>query len=178
MKPQVNIAVVVDVIGALSDKSLLNGNLCLIDDGSFDSKGQGTPELVTVVAPGQVVQWSALAVDLQTPVEIRSISFLPAGGVAAAPEYVVDHGPAGAPAGDGTEGAPGGLPEGAADGAANGAAPAGRRLESGQSDLDVWSGVVPPYLPSGVPYRYRLELQMYEGDHSVLYVDSPALMCL
>ncbi|MFE4519742.1 hypothetical protein ACFRMQ_36860 [Kitasatospora sp. NPDC056783] len=174
MKPQVNIAVVVDVIGALSDKSLLNGNLCLIDDGSFDSKGQGTPELVTVVAPGQVVQWSALAVDLQTPVEIRSISFLPAGGGVAAPEYGVDHGPAGAPAGDGAEGVPGGVPGGGADGAA----PAGQRLESGQLDLNVWSGVVPPYLAPGVPYRYRLELQMYEGDHSVLHVDSPALMCL
>ncbi|MBV2153820.1 hypothetical protein [Kitasatospora sp. SUK 42] len=178
MKPQVNIAVVVDVIGALSDKSLQNGNLCLIDDGSFDSRGQGTPELVTVVVPGQVVQWSALAVDLQTPVEIRSISFLPAGGGPAAPEYGVDHGPAGAPAlGDGTDGGLGGAAEGAAGGLA-GAAPAGHQLESGQLDLNVWSGVVPPYLTPGVPYRYRLELQMYEGDHSVLHVDSPALMCL
>ncbi|MFE7592197.1 hypothetical protein ACFU6K_22585, partial [Kitasatospora sp. NPDC057512] len=104
MKPQVNIAVVVDVIGALSDKSLLNGNLCLIDDGSFDSKNQGTPDLVTVVVPGQVVQWSALAVDLQTPVEIRSISFVPADGAAdaGAGAYGVD--PAG-PVGSAVEGA-------------------------------------------------------------------------
>ncbi|MBO1416295.1 hypothetical protein [Streptomyces sp. FH025] len=176
MKPQVNIAVVVDVIGALSDKSLLNGNLCLIDDGSFDSTGQGTPELVTVVVPGQVVQWSALAVDLQTPVEIRSISFLPAGGGAAAPAYGVDHGPAGAPA----DGAADDVVAGGTDGGYGtaGAVPSGHRLESGQLDLNVWSGVVPPYLTPGVPYRYRLELQMYEGDHSVLHVDSPALMCL
>ncbi|MFF4919288.1 hypothetical protein ACFY4B_01730 [Kitasatospora sp. NPDC001261] len=170
MKPQVNIAVVVDVIGALSDKSLLNGNLCLIDDGSFDSKNQGTPDLVTVVVPGQVVQWSALAVDLQTPVEIRSISFVPADGTAGAAAYGVD--PA-APAGSAVEG----VDAGAADGA-DGAAPADHRVAAGQLDLNVWSGVVPPYLVPGVPYRYRLELQMYEGEHSVLHIDSPALMCL
>lgn len=76
MNPKVNIVVVVDVIGALSDGTLRNGNLCMIDDGSLQSTGQGTPELVTVVKPGQVVTWSALAVDLQTPVEIKSITFL------------------------------------------------------------------------------------------------------
>ncbi|MFI2608757.1 hypothetical protein [Kitasatospora sp. NPDC018619] len=170
MKPQVNIAVVVDVIGALSDRTLLNGNLCLIDDGSFDSKNQGTPDLVTVVVPGQVVQWTALAVDLQTPVEIRSISFVPADGGAAAAAHGAD--PAGA-----AEPAVGGAEAGAADGA-QGAPPAGHQLSSGQLDLNAWTGVVPPYLVPGVPYRYRLELQMYEGEHSVLHVDSPALMCL
>src|SRR4051794_26519061 len=76
MNPKVNIVVVVDVIGALSDGPLRHGNLCMIDDGSLSSTGQGTPELVTVVKPGQVVTWSALAVDLQTPVEIKSITFL------------------------------------------------------------------------------------------------------
>ncbi|MFJ9440498.1 hypothetical protein ACIRRH_01355 [Kitasatospora sp. NPDC101235] len=169
MKPQVNIAVVVDVIGALSDKTLLNGNLCLIDDGSFESKNQGTPDLCTVVVPGQVVQWSALAVDLQTPVEIRSISFVPADEGAGATAHGVDHG---GPA----EGTDGGA-AGGADGA-GGAPSAGHRVAGGQLDLNVWSGVVPPYLVPGVPYRYRLELQMYEGEHSVLHVDSPALMCL
>ncbi|MFE7595110.1 hypothetical protein ACFU6K_37490, partial [Kitasatospora sp. NPDC057512] len=61
---------------------------------------------------------------------------------------------------------------------ADGAAPADHRVAAGQLDLNVWSGVVPPYLVPGVPYRYRLELQMYEGEHSVLHIDSPALMCL
>ncbi|GAA2236841.1 hypothetical protein GCM10010430_17240 [Kitasatospora cystarginea] len=155
MKPQVNIAVVVDVIGALSDRTLQGGNLCLIDDGAFDSKGQGTPGLCTVVTPGQVVQWSALAVDLQTPVEIRSITFLGADEGASVTEY----------AGEG-------------EGEGEGAAPAGGRAEGRQLDLNVWSGVVPYFMTPGVPYRYRLELQMYEGEHSVLHIDSPALMCL
>jgi hypothetical protein len=138
MKPKVNIIAVVDVIGALSDETLGNGNLCLADDGAFDSRGQGTTELCTVVAPGQVVQWTALAVDVQTPVEIRSITFI----------------------GDGTD-AP---------------APVDQPASDENLDLDVWAGVVPAGLTPGVPYRYRLELKMHEGPHSVLSVDSPALM--
>ncbi|WP_405579625.1 hypothetical protein [Streptomyces sp. NBC_01190] len=138
MKEKVNIVVIVDVIGALSDGSLLNGNLSLVDDGSFDSTGQGTPELCTVVQPGQVVEWSALAIDLQTPVEIKNVTFL---GAAEEPPDA-----AGSPADD------------------------------GRLDLNVWSGVVPCMAP-GIPFPYRLELQMYEGGHSVLGVESPALMC-
>lgn len=134
MKPKVTIIALVDVIEALSRQSLDNGNLSLVDDGAFESTGQGTPDLCTVVAPGQIVQWTALAVDVQTPVEIRDITFL--GGV-------------------------------------SGEAPA----EGANLDLDVWAGVVPAGLVPGVPYRYRLELQMHEGPCSVLRVETPALMC-
>ncbi|MFS8199599.1 hypothetical protein ACLVWQ_13035 [Streptomyces sp. CWNU-52B] len=135
-----NIIAVVDVIGALSGDTLLNGNLCMVDNSGEESTGQGTPHLRTAVHPGQVVQWSALAVDLQTPVEIKGITFL---------------GP------DGTE------------------TPAVRGSVAGDGDkLDLahWAGVVPPSLPAGTPYKYRLELQMYEGGNSVLHVDSPALL--
>ncbi|MBW8481382.1 hypothetical protein [Actinomadura parmotrematis] len=139
MNPKVNIIALVDVVGALSDGGLGNGNLGLVDDSAFESTGRGTPDLCTVVQPGQVVQWSALAVDVQTPVEIRDIVFL---------------GPDGQPAG-----------------------PARPDPEPGENlDVNVWSGVV-PYLAPGVPHRYRLELQMHEGPHAVLHVDSPALMC-
>lgn len=139
MKPKVNIVAVVDVIGALSDQTLHNGNLTLVDDSSCESTGQGTPDLCTKVSPGQVVQWTAVAVDVQTPVEIRNISFLPA-----------DQAP----------------PPPGADGGA------------GNLDLNAWTGVVPAWLAPGVPYRYRLELQMHEGPNSVIQVDSPALMCV
>lgn len=135
---QINIACVVDVIGALSINSLEAGNLCLIDDGPFESTGQGTPELVTLVEPGQIINWYPLAVDLQTPVEIKKITFLGPGQ--------------------------------------NGAPVEGHTTESEKLDLDVWTGVVPNYLQPGVPYKYRIEFQMYEGRDSVLYVDSPALM--
>ncbi|MGW2788994.1 hypothetical protein ACWC9H_03610 [Streptomyces sp. NPDC001251] len=171
MNPKVSIVVVVDVIGALSDGTLRNGNLCMIDDGE-QSTGQGTPELCTVVQPGQVVTWSALAVDLQTPVEIKSITFLDpdaeagdaeAGDAAHAPERTEGT------AGTGNAGArserngPG--PE------RNGHAP-GRH----NPELEVWSGVV-PHLAPGVAHQYRLEVQMYEGEHSTLHIASPALMC-
>jgi hypothetical protein len=147
MKPQVNIVVVVDVIGALSDGTLRNGNVMMVDDGALDSTGQGTPDLCTVVQPGQVVQWSALAVDLQTPVEIRNITFLGAEG-------------------NGSNGSNGG----------NGAAP-GTSADGEKLDLETWTGVVPGYLAPGVAQKYRLELRMHEGEHSLLHIDSPALMC-
>jgi hypothetical protein len=155
MNPKVNIVVVVDVIGALSDGTLRNGNLCMIDDGSLQSTGQGTPELVTVVKPGQVVTWSALAVDLQTPVEIKSITFL---GPDTDGGHEAEQAPpaAQAPVQHGQNGHAG---------------------ERHNPELDVWSGVV-PYLAPGVAHPYRLEVQMYEGEYSTLHIESPALMCL
>jgi hypothetical protein len=138
MKSNVSIIAVVDVIGALSDSTLGNGNLCLADDGSFDSTGQGTTDLCTVVAPGQTVQWTALAVDVQTPIEIQSITFI--------------------------------------GGGASACAPADRPEGSANPDVNVWAGVVPAGLTPGVPYKYRLALKMHEGPHSVLSIDSPALM--
>ncbi|MEU5902053.1 MULTISPECIES: hypothetical protein [Streptomyces] len=163
MKTQVNIVAVVDVIGALSVKTLLDGNLCMVDDGAFDSAHQGTADLVTVVKPGQVVSWTALAVDLQTPVEIKNISFAPAGGRnGAAPS-----GPAMSPPGT----------QGTMTGGTHGQAHGQEESEGDKLDLDVWTGVVPHWMTPGVPYQYRLELQMYEGSNSVMSIDSPALMC-
>lgn len=156
MKQQVNVIAVVDVIGALSDSSLGNGNLVMVDDGSLSSTGQGTPDLVTVVTPGQVVQWTVLALDLQTPVEIRSITFLgPDSGGGAGTDFGTGQ---------------------STDHSTDRGADSGAARE--QLGLDVWSGVVPEYMTPGVPHRYRLEFRMYEGDHSLLHVDSPALMRL
>ncbi|MEW2386878.1 hypothetical protein AB0933_00805 [Streptomyces venezuelae] len=159
MKTQVNIIAVVDVIGALSVKTLLDGNLCMVDDSAFDSTHQGTADLVTVVKPGQVVSWTALAVDLQTPVEIKNISFAPANGHNGA----AASGPAMSPPGSAA------APQGEAHGQ--------EESEGDKLDLDVWTGVVPHWMTPGVPYQYRLELQMYEGSNSVMSIDSPALMC-
>ncbi|MFD6433235.1 hypothetical protein [Streptomyces venezuelae] len=156
MKTQVNIIAVVDVIGALSVKTLLDGNLCMVDDSAFDSTHQGTADLVTVVKPGQVVSWTALALDLQTPVEIKNISFQPANG---------------------HNGAAASGPAMSTPGTANGEAHGQEESEGDKLDLDVWTGVVPHWMTPGVPYQYRLELQMYEGSNSVMSIDSPALMC-
>lgn len=143
MKPQVNIVVVVDVVGALSDGTLLNGNLCMMDNGTCESTGQGTPDLCTVCQPGQIVQWVCYALDLQTPVDIKNITFLGSGRDNGQPNQ----------------------------GDANSS-------DSEKLPLDVWSGVVPPSMVPGMAHNYRLELQMYEGEASVLHIDSCALKCL
>lgn len=97
MSPRVNIAAVVNVINALSTRSLVGGNLCLMDDSQFGSTGQGGPELSTACRPGQLVTWKVEALDVQTPVEISAITFLGPDG------QPVDDAPAGlAPAGCGT----------------------------------------------------------------------------
>ncbi|CAM5366650.1 hypothetical protein ACIOUE_11795 [Streptomyces xanthochromogenes] len=184
MNPKVNIVVVVDVIGALSDGTLLNGNLCMIDDGE-QSTGQGTPELCTVVRPGQVVTWSALAVDLQTPVEIKGITFL--GADAEDGDADGDGERAGSrDAGVANSRTPGAQNPGAQNPSArnpeagNGQNGRGGRNGHGPErhnpELEVWSGVVPQLAP-GVAHQYRLEVQMYEGEHSTLHIASPALMC-
>jgi hypothetical protein len=166
-KQQVNIIAMVDVIGALSDRSLHNGNLSMVDNGDYQSRAQGTPDLVTVVRPGQVVQWTVVAIDLQTPVEIKNITFLGSDGqvtsAEATPGSTHQQGGAGRPARrpQSHDEAPDIEEEGEGD----------------KLDLDVWTGIV-PQLPPGVTHKYRLELQMYEGEFSTLYVDSPALMCV
>ncbi|MEV8321210.1 hypothetical protein AB0Q95_44385 [Streptomyces sp. NPDC059900] len=165
MKPQVNIIAVVDVIGALSGSTLLGGNLCMMDDGEHNSAHQGTPDLCTVVQPGQVVSWTALAVDLQTPVEIKNISFVPA-----------DNGHSRGQSQGQAQGQTPGQAQGQSKGHAQGRS-GGEHSEGDKLDLDVWTGVVPNWLQPGVAYQYRLELQMYEGANSVMHVDTPALMC-
>lgn len=167
MKPQVNIIAVVDVMGALSGSTLLDGNLCMMDDGGHNSAHQGTADLCTVVKPGQVVSWSALAVDLQTPVEIKNISFVPEDDEPA--DQQTGHQQTGHQR---TGHQQTGHPQ-------TGHPQAGQQTgdEGDKLDLDVWTGIVPSWLTPGVAYRYRLELQMYEGDNSVMHIDTPALMC-
>ncbi|MFC4530887.1 hypothetical protein [Sphaerisporangium dianthi] len=156
MKEKVSIVVMVDAVGALSDRTLHNGNLSLVDDGSAGSLHQGTPDLITAVVPGQVVQWTPIHVDVQTPVEIQSIEFLSGAAVAPSddpgvPPYPAE--PPAVPAPDATD----------SNGHEN-------------QDLLVWEGVVPYSMIPGVPYRYRLALKLHEGPNSVLHIESPALL--
>lgn len=148
MKPKVNIIALVDVIGALSDSGLDQGHLCLVDDSDQESTGQGTAQLCTLVQPGQVVEWTALAVDVQTPLVIKSIDFLAPDGSA--------------------------VPASPADPFAGGADAEGTPENP---DALVWSGIVPTTIARGVPYRYRLELQMGQAPESVLSTAKPVLLC-
>lgn len=142
MESKITIFSVVDVMEALSGGTLLNGNLCMMDNSPFHSENQGTPNLCTKCYPGQTIYWHLLALDLQTPAAIRKITFL---GL------------------DGTGG--GEKPPQDATG-----------LESDVLHLNVWSGIVPCWMIPGIEYKYRLEIQMYEGKNSLLYVETPSLM--
>jgi len=75
----INIVSAVDVIAALSNRSL-EGNLLMMDDGPLPGENQGTPHLTTYCWPGWQINWTILQVDLQTPAEIRSIRFKSPGG--------------------------------------------------------------------------------------------------
>ncbi|MER7210496.1 hypothetical protein [Streptosporangium sp. NPDC000239] len=161
MKEKVNIVVMVDAVGALSDRTLHNGNLSLVDDSTAGSQHQGTPDLVTAVVPGQVVHWTPIHVDVQTPVEIQSIEFL-SGAVAPLPDETTGQAAQPYPVESAVVPALG-VDATASNGHDN-------------HDLLVWEGVVPYDMVPGVPYRYRLSLKLHEGPNSVLYVDSPALL--
>lgn len=74
MQNQININIAVDVIKALSEQQLEN-NIYMMDDSILESSGQGTERLCTLCKPGQTIRWTVYALDLQTPVVIRNISF-------------------------------------------------------------------------------------------------------
>ncbi|MDX6741291.1 hypothetical protein [Actinocorallia sp. A-T 12471] len=175
MKPKVNIVVMVDAVGALSDRTLHQGNLALVDDSPYGSRNPGTPELVTTVLPGQVVQWTAIHVDVQTPVEIHQITFLGPGEPEHAPPVTrPDPGYAAVPAYAAASGVLLAEPETASQTAAPPSALASNGLEN--HDLLVWEGIVPFTMAPGVPYRYRLSIKIHEGPNSLLHVDTPALL--
>ena len=163
MKDRISIVVMVDAVGALSDRTLHNGNSRWSTTARRGAGIQGTPDLVTAVAPGQVVQWTPIHVDVQTPVEIQAIEFLSGGAVPLTADQAVPPHPVEPPAP-----APGAVPGTRADAmASNG---------HENYDLLVWEGVVPYDMTPGVPYRYRLSLRLHEGPNSVLHIDSPALL--
>ncbi|NRB39909.1 MAG: hypothetical protein HRU20_15815 [Pseudomonadales bacterium] len=76
---QINIVISVDVLRALSEETL-KGSLHMMDNNPFgigkESIGQGTDYLTTSCVPGQVLHWQIFAVDVQTPVSIKKITFL------------------------------------------------------------------------------------------------------
>lgn len=75
MQSRININIAVNVIGALSDKSL-NNNIIMMDNSFLHSTCQGTSYLSTSCIPGQEIQWLIYAVDVQTPVFIKNIIFI------------------------------------------------------------------------------------------------------
>ncbi|MCD0452481.1 hypothetical protein LO762_25330 [Actinocorallia sp. API 0066] len=185
MKPKISIVVLVDAVGALSDRTLHDGNLSLVDDSPLGSRNLGTTDLVTAVVPGQVVQWTPIHVDVQTPVEIQNIEFLgaapapvppPLAAPAAEEGAAVEPGYAAEPVyeADGPVLTLPDFPAAAEPWTGGPSALASNGFEN--HDLLVWEGIVPVTMVPGVPYRYRLSIKLHEGANSVLSIESPALL--
>ncbi|NET03368.1 MAG: hypothetical protein F6K16_01245 [Symploca sp. SIO2B6] len=136
MTPTISIVTFVDAVGAISDETLI-GNLFMMDNSGFQSTYQGTANLCTFCYPGQRIHWVIYPVDVQTPVGIKNITFIPDNVVL---EPVSSMG-----------------------------------SDSEKLDLNIWSGYVPNYILPNKEYKYRLEIQIYEGKKSVMYVDTPSL---
>jgi hypothetical protein len=135
MQQKININIAVDTVQALSKLDLLN-NTYAMDNSIFGSLGQGTPYLVTACVPGQTIHWVATPIDLQTPVCIKSITFL-----GAWPQYT------------------------------------GQVANTSMSALDLytWTGILPYTMLPGVTYKYKLELQIGNGQYSVLHLETLSL---
>lgn len=157
MQSKINIRIAVDSAEALAKKSLAN-HLYVMDNSIFNSRGQGTAQLATSCLPGQVIHWIATAIDLQTPVSIRNISFL--GACTSEAEVAANIDPAGEATGREAKGN------------------AGNSSTTTLSELDLytWTGIVPCYMVPGIHYHYRLELQIGNGRYSVMYIDTLSLI--
>lgn len=139
MQNQININIAVDVVKALSNKSLYESTY-LMDNSIFCSLNKGTESLCTACQPGQIIHWVVYAVDLQTPVAIRNITFISSDGQAYNDVYKKSE-----------------------------------CLCNENPDLKTWIGVL-PYMVLGKEYRYRLELQMGNGNNSIMSIDTPSLI--
>lgn len=159
MQSQINISIAVNVMKALSDRSL-HRNMYMMDDSAFGSREQGTENLCTLCAPGQTIRWAVYALDVQTPAAIQAITFLP-----------------GDPDGEASETPPTGSPgEGSEPEEVSGipAAPCADVPDTEHPDLKTWKGIVPCLQP-GRKYRYRLEIRMGYGKDSCLSAETASL---
>lgn len=75
----INIVLAVDVIAALSSRTL-KGSLHMMDDGPRPGENQGTEHLITYCWPGWQINWTIRQIDLQTPAVIKDIRFMRFGG--------------------------------------------------------------------------------------------------
>jgi|GEM_PF-718394 len=156
MQSKININISVDSVEALSKKTLTD-NIFVMDNSSFGSQGQGTATLATACAPGQEIHWVATAIDLQTPVCIQNICFLPD----ALPAVTVATG-----TDDSTT---------AVEETEDSKAEQPAELMS-QLDLYTWTGYLPYCMVPAKPYRYQLVLQIGNGKNSVLAIDTLSLI--
>lgn len=71
-----NIQIYVDVVQLLLDHNAGRAAF-MFDDSPGGGDGQGTLSLRSPVLPGQLVRWTVTPVDVQTPIWISGIEFMP-----------------------------------------------------------------------------------------------------
>jgi len=170
-----NIQVFVDAL-ALASGELHERAVFLVDDHP-ESIGRGTLALHSLVAPGDLVRWSVIPIDLQAPAFIRALTFagaragthfrdadatdaeppVDASPVVEAASPVRSHDVADTPEADtadvGSHAAPG---------------PAvGRSL--------IWEGIVPAVATADATFPYVLHLAFTDRHPMTIRVDGPAL---
>lgn len=75
MQTKVNINIAVDVVAALTQQTL-HKNIFFMDNSISNSLYEGTEYLTTKCQAGQMIKWNIYAIDLQTPIVIKNISFI------------------------------------------------------------------------------------------------------
>jgi hypothetical protein len=157
-----NIQVFVDVIALLSGAPL-NKAVHMFDDGAMGSEGQGTHMLVSAVLPGQLVRWTVNAVDVQTQVWLKDVTFGPAAErtVSELAEVQSNKDEPDTDTGQQKSEAPNPWPEASA-----GPVPIwGKRFE----------GYIPFEILPELPHVYHLKLAFAQGKGPTVTVEGPAL---
>ena len=183
----ININIAVDVVAALSDKSL-EGHIYVMDDSTLESENQGTENLITSCIPGQLIRWKATAIDLQTPLSIKKITFLNhednLNSLQEQYNALEGHYPKyGDGANDTSEVTEEDSKEESNDSKEKDAEPQVVCTDIKEQvtfnyhnlDLNDWTGYVPENLVPGKLYKYRLDLQMGEGIYSSLSIATTSL---
>lgn len=160
--PTLNIQVFVDVIALLSGAPS-NKAVHMFDDGGMGSEGQGTHALISAVLPGQLVRWTVNALDVQTQVWLKDVTFGPAteSTVSDEAEAQSTTDEPEADAGQQTSEAPNPWQESAAGPVAIW----GKRFE----------GYIPFEILPELPHVYHFKLAFAEGNGPAVTVDGPAL---
>jgi hypothetical protein len=167
-----NIQVFVDVIALLSGSSV-DKSVFIYDDSPAGSVGKGTPSAVSAVYPGQFIQWSVYAIDVQTIVWVNSISFGPrvVGSLdpsSTLPEATGDT----AEAAEGTNNAEQQPSTDDVDSHAN-VSIAPLEVVQTQPWLLRWEGYAPACMSPNVDYPYALHLKFKTGE--TIVIDGPKL---
>ena len=169
-----NIQVFVDAL-ALASGEVHAQAVFLVDD-SLESVGRGTLGLQSVVAPGDLVRWSLIPIDLQAPAFIQALTFegahagthfRDADAPVEMPAAVAPPADDAVPSADAIDAGPAAIGTSTPGQHAAGGALVGRSL--------IWEGIVPMTATADGSYPYVLHLAFTDRHPMTIRVEGPAL---